>query len=102
MMPSRTKLGTCDFCCVETELPYTFTATNFELPEYGYRSVGEWRACTSCYHLINENKWDEVREHAMAEFLRRQPDANPVRSERFILDLHDAFRLHRTETRGER
>lgn len=87
--------GTCDFCCRAASLPYSFAAEDFELPEYGYRSVGEWRACEACHILVNEGRWEEIQADAMAEFLRRQPDADLAKSERFINDLHKAFRRHR-------
>lgn len=100
MSTRPTKNETCDFCSVEAELPFRYAADDFELPEYNYRSVGEWRACATCQALIEHGKWNEIRTRSLAEFIRCQPDADTAKSSQFIDDLHSAFRSHRRDNRG--
>jgi hypothetical protein len=100
MSAQRPNIGTCDFCSSETELPFQYPAGDFELPDYRYKSAGEWRACATCHDLIDEENWSEIGRRCLADFIRRQPDADVQKSERFIADLHRAFRSHRSDRKG--
>lgn len=100
MSAEKRKIETCDFCSTETELPFRYAAQDFELLEYNYRSVGEWRACTTCHELIEQNNWSEIGKRCLEDFLRRQPDADIRKSEHFIENLHGAFRSHRCDRQG--
>src|SRR4051812_35139712 len=85
----------CDFCGRPANAMHGFPCDDFELPDYGYRSRGEWHACIDCAGLIARDDWKSLKECAVSLFHASKPGLDRELSDRFVSDLHEAFRSHR-------
>jgi hypothetical protein len=90
----------CDFCSDPKPVVALRAEDNFlmdekrpGLPEM--RSRGDWLACQECAALIAAEKWEELREHALAAMVKKYPFA-PMNLMRLqVKRSHDLFRKHR-------
>jgi hypothetical protein len=88
----------CDFCAAEST-HRLYACRNFMWLNYtmfAQESVGAWTACEECARLVDEGKWSELTERALAAFKRIHgytADEEPYFREQFW-ELHQLFKEH--------
>jgi len=63
---------------------------------FAHESVGAWAACEQCARLVDEGKWSELTERALAQFKKihgYSSDEEPFFRERFR-EIHQLFEEH--------
>ena len=88
----------CDFCTAEpTHRRYAcrnFVWLNHTM--FAHESIGAWAACEQCARLVDEGRWSELTERALARLKGIHgytADEEPYFRERFR-EIHQLFQEH--------
>ncbi len=65
------------------------------LPEWEWKSVGDFYACDSCRRLIEGGDWKGLEDRAVATFHEHRPGLDVAKGRAFIRDVQAGFRRHR-------
>lgn len=89
----------CDFCS-ESSIWAVFPANTFNYFSFldlNCNSEGEWFACKVCAELINGEKWDDLRDRALAVFKHTYgyEDSELEILKQAVEELHSKFRENR-------
>jgi hypothetical protein len=88
----------CDFCTAEPT-HRLYACRNFMFLKhamFAHESIGAWAACEECARLVDEGRWSELTERALARFKRIHgytADEEPYFRERFR-EIHQLFQEH--------
>jgi hypothetical protein len=88
----------CDFCTAQPTRRL-YACRNFMWLKhvmFAHESIGAWAACEECARLVDEGKWSELTERALAQFKKTHGyshDEEPYFREQFW-EIHQLFKEH--------
>ena len=82
----------CDFCC-STTVKWRYACDNFDVPEYSFRSKGDWACCDVCSELIEKNDLQGLKERSVS--IMNIPSFAMEHLRGFVKILHARFFEHK-------